>query len=167
MKQLKYASATNKILCVLWMTIIVIFSGLVQSEIFASDGEPNEPAAIHQLTLSESLEAGERIFNHYCMPCHQSNGEGIRDVFPPLAKSDYLMEDVDRAIGIIINGLSGPITVNGKEYNSVMIPRPINDEEIANVMNFVLNSWGNSYPKQLTPADVGKIRASRPKAQNK
>ena len=66
-------------------------------------------------------------------------------MFPPLAKSDYLNADKVRAIGAVLNGLSGPVTVNGAAYDSVMPPMSqLNDDEVANILTYILNSWGNS-----------------------
>ncbi|MBK6525973.1 MAG: hypothetical protein IPG07_10755 [Crocinitomicaceae bacterium] len=67
-----------------------------------------------------------------------------KGAFPPLAKSDYLLADKNRAIKQIINGSSGEMVVNGETYNSIMPPQPVNDEEIRDVMNYILNSWGNN-----------------------
>ena len=65
-------------------------------------------------------------------------------MFPPLAKSDYLAADPKRAIDVVLHGLTGKVTVNGKEYNSVMPPMSqLNDDEVANILTYVLNSWGN------------------------
>jgi len=88
--------------------------------------------------------AGEEVYNANCVACHQSKGEGVEGVFPPLANSDYLLADKKRAIKQIINGSSGEMIVNGITYNTVMPPQPLNDEQVKNVMNFILNSWGNS-----------------------
>lgn len=88
--------------------------------------------------------SGEKVYNANCVACHQSQGEGVEGVFPPLANSDYLMADKKRAIKQIINGSSGEMIVNGITYNTVMPPQPLNDEEIKDVMNFILNSWGNN-----------------------
>ena len=80
-------------------------------------------------------------------------------MFPPLAGSDYLNADPHRAAGVIINGLAGKLTVNGKEYNSVMPPmNQLNDDEVANILTYVLNSWGNK-GGQVTTARVKEIRA--------
>ncbi|MDF3130779.1 copper-containing nitrite reductase [Kiritimatiellaeota bacterium B1221] len=120
---------------------------------------PKTNAAQKALTLDESIEAGKTTYQATCMACHQANGLGIPGVFPPLAKSDFLFEDIGRAIDIVINGKQGPITVNGKNYNQVMTPQNLTDEEISNVMNFILNSWGNEHPGQIDPAKVKQIRA--------
>jgi mono/diheme cytochrome c family protein len=87
---------------------------------------------------------GEEVFKGSCQACHQANGEGIAGAFPPLAKSDYLLADKKRAITQILKGSSGEITVNGLKYNSAMPPQLFNDEQIADVLNYVLHSWGNN-----------------------
>jgi nitrite reductase (NO-forming) len=83
----------------------------------------------------------------------------LSSVFPPLAKSDFLTADSARAIEIVLNGLSGPVTVNGATYNSVMPPMSqLNDDEIANILTYVMNSWGNSGPA-ITAKQVEGTRA--------
>jgi len=90
--------------------------------------------------------------------CHQPNGAGLPGVFPPLAKSDYLAADTKRAIDVVLNGLSGKVTVNGSEYNSVMPPMTqLNDDAVANILTYVHNSWGND-GKQVSAEEVAKVR---------
>ena len=79
------------------------------------------------------------------------------NTFPPLAKSDYLNANPTSAIEFIIKGKTGEIVVNGKKYNSVMTAQVLTDDEIANVLTFVYNSWGNS-KKEITPAMVAAVR---------
>jgi nitrite reductase (NO-forming) len=111
------------------------------------------------LTLQEQIKAGEQLFTGTCSVCHQANGAGIPGVFPPLAKSDFLAADPHRAIGIPLHGLTGKVTVNGTEYDSVMPPmNQLNDDEIANILTFVLNSWGNPGGK-ISTDDVKRVRA--------
>jgi len=82
-------------------------------------------------------------------------------VFPPLAKSDYLAkQDKDHLIGIPLHGLTGKVTVNGKEYDSVMPPMSqLTDDEVANILTYVLNSWGNP-GGQVSKEEVSKVRAT-------
>jgi nitrite reductase (NO-forming) len=118
-------------------------------------------AAAHgKLTREDQIKAGEVLFTGTCSVCHQTNGAGLEGVFPPLAKSDFLMADLKRAIGIVLNGLSGPVTVNGKAFNSVMPPMSqLNDDEIANILTYVLNSWGNPGGR-ISAKDVTEARAA-------
>lgn len=110
--------------------------------------------------LKKSMEAGKSIYEGVCLACHMNNGQGIPNVFPPLAESDYLMASVDRNIKNLIQGLQGEITVNGKKYNQVMPASGLNDEDIANVLNYVMNSWGNNAEKMVTQKKVAEVRAS-------
>jgi nitrite reductase (NO-forming) len=122
-------------------------------------------AQLQQGTLNkqQQIDAGGVLYKGTCSVCHQDNGAGLPGVFPPLAKSDYLLADKRRAIEIVLNGLSGPVTVNNQPYNSVMPPMSqLNDDEIANILAYVLNSWGNSNGT-VTAADVAKARATPPR----
>ena len=71
------------------------------------------------------------------------NGEGIESVYPPLAKSDYLMADRKRSIQQVMNGVSGEMKVNGVVYNGEMTSFGLSDEEITDVVNYIRNSFGN------------------------
>jgi nitrite reductase (NO-forming) len=116
-------------------------------------------------TKEQRVSAGGVLYKGTCSVCHQQNGEGLAGVFPPLAKSDYLMADSRRAIEVVLNGLTGPVTVNGSDFNSVMPPMSqLNDDEIANILTFVLNSWGNENG-EISSDDVAAVRAAteRPK----
>ena len=91
----------------------------------------------------ESISRGEKIYKAECISCHMANGEGIMGAFPPLAKSDYLLADTDRAIKVVLEGLSGEVVVNGQTYYGEMTPIMFTDIEVADIMNYILNSWGN------------------------
>jgi len=113
-----------------------------------------------KLSKEAQIAAGKSLYSGTCSACHQANGEGLPNVFPPLAKSDFLMADKNRSIEVVLNGISGPIKVNGKDYNSVMPPlSQLNDDEIANILTYVRNSWGNS-GDEVTVQEVAKIRES-------
>ncbi|MBL7685296.1 MAG: nitrite reductase, copper-containing [Deltaproteobacteria bacterium] len=143
-----------------------IYSGKEVDEVYLEEKAAPTPAiaeaskqmAEGKLSKEAQIEAGKALFAGTCSTCHQSNGQGVPNVFPPLAKSDYLMSDKNRAIGIILNGLSGPIKVNGGEYNSVMPPMSqLNDDEIANILTYVMNSFGNT-GEVVTRDEVKKVR---------
>ena len=110
--------------------------------------------------LKASMESGKGVYAGVCLACHMQNGEGITGVFPPLAKSDYLMKDVDRNIKSLIEGLSGEIKVNGSTYNQVMPASGLDDQDIADVLNYVMNSWGNKADEMISKKQVAKVRAS-------
>ena len=107
--------------------------------------------------IEESIADGEEIYQDFCLQCHLSNGEGVSGIFPPLANSDYLFDDIDRSIRNIKYGVSGPIIVNEREYNSVMLNNGLDDDEVADVMNYILNSWGNKSDEIITKERVAKV----------
>ena len=106
----------------------------------------------------ERIERGKIVYAQVCMACHQPEGQGILQAFPPLAAADYLNADVDRAISTVIHGLEGSITVNGQVYNSIMPQLGLDDEQVANVLTYVYNSWGNNGTEVL-PEMVKAVRA--------
>jgi len=112
-----------------------------------------------------TMDRGAKVYKGYCSSCHQANGQGLSTIYPPLAKSDWLKNTPkEKVIEAVVYGLKGPITVNGKKYNGVMNPLPTNfkDEDIAAVITYVYNSWGNP-GTVVTVADVQKVKAARGK----
>jgi len=145
-----------------------IYSGKEVDSVYLGDrSAPNlaavtqatKAAAAGKLTKDEQIKAGQQLFAGTCSVCHQANGAGVPGVFPPLAKSSLLAAEPKRPIDIVLHGLTGKVTVNAQDYNSVMPPMTqLNDDEIANILTFVLNSWGN--PGGRVEADeVAKVRA--------
>jgi nitrite reductase (NO-forming) len=112
------------------------------------------------LTKEEKIALGKNIYGSTCFACHQASGQGVPGAFPPLAKSDYLNADVNRAIDIVMRGKSGEITVNGKKYNSVMTAQMLSNREIANVLTYVYNSWDNN-GTEVTEEMVKKVREKK------
>lgn len=92
------------------------------------------------------------------MACHLSYGEGLKNVYPPLAKSDYLIKNREGSIKGIKYGQEGEIVVNGITYNGYMPSPGLDDDEVADVMNYITNSWGNKNNKMITKEDVFKIK---------
>ena len=105
-------------------------------------------------SLAQSMKRGQEVFNATCIFCHKENGQGQPGVYPPLANSDFLLKDSQRAIGIVLNGLNGEITVNGKIYNLDMpAQKQLTDQQVTDVLNYVRNSWGNK-GKAIKPVQV-------------
>jgi mono/diheme cytochrome c family protein len=107
--------------------------------------------------LKASMTRGQEVYTANCVSCHMEKGEGMEGVFPPLAKSNYLMADKKRSIVQILEGVSGPIKVNGMEYNGEMAAIDLSDQEISDVLNYVRNSFGNKGPA-VTPEEVKAAR---------
>jgi mono/diheme cytochrome c family protein len=107
----------------------------------------------------DSIKRGKEVYTANCLSCHMENGMGLEGSFPPLAKADYLMKDPKRAIGIILNGQTEELKVNGKKYSAVMPPQNyLSDEQIADVINYTCNTWGNKTKVKITPAMVKAAR---------
>ena len=103
--------------------------------------------------LKASISRGQEIYNINCIACHMEKGEGLEGVYPPLAKSDYLMADKKRSIIQILKGVTGPMKVNGVDYDGEMNAFDLSDSEVSDVLNYVRNSFGNKGVAVL-PAEV-------------
>jgi nitrite reductase (NO-forming) len=108
-------------------------------------------------TTEERIAFGRRVYVANCVACHQANGEGIPGAFPPLAGSDFLNADKNRAIGVVVNGLDGVITVSGNTFDGVMPAVRLSDDEVANVLTYVYSQWGN-LGLVVLPSEVGPVR---------
>jgi mono/diheme cytochrome c family protein len=133
------------------------FTYLVQhgGEDFSFAGDERSPQPLAPKEVS-----GQSIYQGSCMACHQANGMGVPKTFPPLVGSDWLLEDKETPIRIVLLGLQGPIEVNGERYQNSMPPfRNLRDEEIAAVLTHERTSWGNDAPA-ITADDVRAVRES-------
>jgi glucose/arabinose dehydrogenase/cytochrome c5 len=106
---------------------------------------------------AERLARGEKIFTEKCVLCHQAAGQGVPPVYPPLAKSDWLAQNRQRTIKVLCEGLSGPIQVAGQAYNNMMPAQILDDGQVAEVLTFVSNRWGN----HLDAFTAGEVAAAR------
>ncbi len=140
-----------------------IYSGKMTDEVYLPEGSSmrNTQAAQAQAPVAknkaERIKAGEGIYNTNCAACHQTSGVGVPKAFPPLAKSDYLKGAKPAAIKAVTGGLQGKLVVNGEEYNGVMPSWNLNDEEVANVLTYIYNSWDNG-GDEVTPEEVKQHR---------
>lgn len=107
--------------------------------------------------LKESMERGKAIYTAKCIACHMEAGEGTDGYYPPLAKSDYLMADKKRSIEQVLYGASGPMQVNGYDYEEKMPGFDFTDEQVSDVLNYVRNTFGNK-GDALTPEEVKSAR---------
>jgi mono/diheme cytochrome c family protein len=107
--------------------------------------------------LKASAERGKEIYLRNCISCHMEQGEGLEGIFPPVAKSDYMLADKKRAIQQTLYGVTGEMTVNGKSYNGEMNAFDLTDEQTSDLMNYIFNSFENK-GGVITPADVKAAR---------
>jgi nitrite reductase (NO-forming) len=120
-------------------------------------------SSTHDVSQSDNAQEdskfaqGKAIYDRSCVLCHQESGLGLEGLYPPLAKSDYLLKDKERLVHNILFGVEGEITVNGNQYDGIMPPQVLSDEEIVAVSNYVLNAWGNA-GGEVTLATVEKVK---------
>lgn len=143
-----------------------IYSGKIRDELYhpgiADASEEQDSIAVEpakpEPSLADRFKEGNALFQLNCAACHQPTGLGVPGAFPPLAKSDYLMNRPDMGIGVLLQGISNePITVNGTHYQGVMPKLSLSDDQIASILTYVRNSWGNKSPA-VKEKDVKKLR---------
>ncbi len=145
------------------MKLTILFSGVILTFTFfftSTDKSvkyyPLLDVSSAQDSLKESMERGKEVYENFCTQCHLPTGEGVPGVYPPLAQADYLKKR-SAAIYAVKFGLKGAITVNGQTYNSLMPPPGLYDNEVADVMNYILNTWGNKSEKMVTEKEVSAV----------
>lgn len=142
---------------------ILVVAGLLSCK---SNSEKNEEeytplentVAQIQDQKSESYQRGKEIYMDFCIACHLPNGKGIPGTFPPLDGSNWLTEKRIESIHAVKFGLKGPISVNGKEYDNIMVSQGLTDQEVADVMNYINNSWSNAVKKPVTVEEVAAVK---------
>ena len=144
---------------------LLVYSGKQDDRIYQFEGGAIQsiaatgPAALPAQNKEERIARGKVLYTSTCMACHQPEGQGIPKAFPPLAKSDYLNADVNRAISTVLHGLQGKVTVNGETYESIMPQLGLNDEQVANVLTYIYSQWSNS-GVEVQPDQVKVVRST-------
>lgn len=111
---------------------------------------------------AKSIAAGKQIYSQYCLSCHQADGGGVQNMNPPLIKTSYVLGDKTRLTKVLLNGLQD-VDIDGEPYNNVMPSHDfLNDQQIADVLTFVRNSFGNK-ASAITAAEVKAVRATNKK----
>ena len=113
-----------------------------------------------QQNSENSYERGQLIFTDFCVRCHLPDGTGEYGLIPPLANADFL-QNIQATVHSIKYGIHGPITVNGVQYNNTMTPMGLENDEIADVTNYILNSWGNTTDVIVTEAYVQGVNETK------
>ncbi|NQV86598.1 MAG: cytochrome c, partial [Woeseiaceae bacterium] len=134
------------------IALLVAVSGLTIgacSKEAATESAATNDTTVHTAEVSaagkdELIAKGEAVYLANCAACHQPTGRGLTGAFPPLAGSDFLRGDRKAVMSAALFGLTGPITVNGVEYNGVMPSLGhLTDADLAAALSYVFNSWGN------------------------
>jgi mono/diheme cytochrome c family protein len=126
---------------------------------------PNPPPKTATPAAAQSAKVdGASVFKDQCVACHQANAQGVAGQFPPLANNPDLFLSRDYPVRVVLFGLSGTVTVEGKTFESTMPPLEfLSDEQIAAVVNYVRDNFGNAAlkPKDMTPIDAAAVATLR------
>jgi len=110
-----------------------------------------------------NISEGQLIYNKYCMACHQSDGKGASGRFPPLNKTDWVIGNKERLVHLMLNGMQGPIEINGENYNGIMPQHSfLKDNEIAQILTYIRTHFGNT-SSSISTEEVAKYRKTNSK----
>ena len=108
-----------------------------------SSSEENRPQK--KTYLMRNYLAGKHLYRLNCENCHKVNGKGQGRLYPPIAQSDYFLENPTRTICLIKNGVKGKILVNKEDYDITMLGfSELGNQQIADLMTYIGNAWGNN-----------------------
>ncbi|MFK7846465.1 MAG: cytochrome c [Rhodothermales bacterium] len=140
--------------------VVLLLLSFVSTAFVFETKQPVHPESGAAVAEADLVLDGEEIYMTRCLSCHMAEGQGVPGVFPPLASSEYVAGDKGRVIRMILNGLSGEITVNGVTYNGMMPPWGgfLNDQQVAEVLTYVRSSFGNE-ADAVTEQEVARVRA--------
>jgi len=132
----------------------------------SASGASGSTAAPKEVGATVDIEAGKAQYMAICVACHQPTGLGLFPVFPPLVNSEYVKGSAERLVAIILNGVMGPITVDGKPYNNMMPAQGavLTDTKISQVASYVRSAFGEG-ASRVTVEQVAEARkkyGSRP-----
>ena len=131
---------------------------------------PSAPAAAAPAVVADgfdlaaSIGRGKAIYAVTCIVCHQANGNGLPPVFPPFNGSEFVTGDQRRLVAITLKGATGELTVKGTKFNGVLLavdmqfPQLKDEAKLADVLNYISNSWDNKVGKPITPEFIKKVR---------
>ena len=138
------------------MKKVIVLSWVVVSVVLMS---------FYQSSLDKAvMQRGKKVYDTYCLTCHQADGAGVPRMNPPLVKTTYVTGDKKRLINIILKGFNESVELNGDYYDNPIPPQPqLNDQQIADVLTYVRNSFGN----KASVITVAEVKAERAKLKKK
>jgi len=125
-----------------------------------SKAQAKKPAPARSSSIAASITRGKAVYTNTCLPCHMADGGGVPKMNPPLTATTYVLGDKTKLIGIVLNGFSEDVEINGQYYTNTMPPQAhLADDQIADVLTYVRNSFGNK-ADAVTVAEVKAVRAA-------
>ncbi|MFO0831040.1 MAG: cytochrome c [Phycisphaerales bacterium] len=152
-----------------FVVVSVVAAIVVFNLIRAVRSRPVEPIArdpgsvapsnqLREVQASPQYARGQKLFQGVCTLCHMEQGEGQPGMVPPLHGAPIATGDGGAFVRILLHGMEGPVEVKGTRYEGIMPPATFSsDEDLAAVMTFVRNSWGNA-AGPVSPEDVAKVK---------
>lgn len=142
---------------------LLVAAGIGAAVAVIGTGNPVSAAsgpAVHVIAPARAGAPPTNKYGEVCAACHQPTGQGIENVFPPLAGSEWITGPAIVPIAIVLHGLEGEITVKGKTYNSAMMAwgTVLSDEDLAATLTYARSQWGNR-ASPVTTAQVAAVRA--------
>lgn len=144
---------------------LTLVLGISTSLLFAQAKKPVKKTVAKPVAagLTSSIASGNKLFTVYCVSCHQADGGGVQNLNPPLIKTKYVLGDKVKLAGIVLNGFSDNVEIDGNTYSNTMPAlNVLKDKEIADILTYVRNSFGNK-ASAVTITDVKKARAAMKK----
>lgn len=128
-------------------------------------GMKNDPVSeISQLHsgVQNPITNGKKVYTKYCLTCHQADGSGVPNMTPPLIQTSFVLGDKGKLINIVLSGLKN-IDIDDQTYNNAMpaLGSVLKDQEIADVLTYVRNSFGNKAPA----VTLAEVKAARNKSK--
>ena len=121
--------------------------------------------SFNQTAPQTSIKNGQAVYETYCISCHMEDGNVVPSAFPSLVKTGNLT-DKNRLVKIVLQGMRGPIMVKGEKYDAEMANIAISDQEVADVINYIRNTWGNKAPlmnvNEVTLAKKAVVKGYQP-----
>ena len=116
-------------------------------------------------TPNASIQNGKKVYETYCISCHMENGMGVEGAFPSLVKTGNL-SDKNRLVKIILLGMRGPLIIKGTSFDGEMAGIEMTDKEVADVINYIRNTWGNKAPlvqvSEIPAAKIAVVKGYQP-----
>jgi mono/diheme cytochrome c family protein len=122
-------------------------------------------APVAQTPIQASIARGKQVYLQVCLACHQVDAGGVQGMTPTLVKTTYVLGPKTPLIKIVLNGMTGAVTINGDDFHNVMAPHSdLTDQQIADVLTYVRNNFGNK-ASAVTVAQVKAVRAANKPAK--
>lgn len=136
-----------------------VLAGLALAVLLAGcgDGDTSDAGSSSE---AQRIAQGRQVYQQQCLTCHQADGQGLGGIYPTLRQTRWSEGDKGRLIRLVLHGMDGPVEVKGQTYDTLMQPLSyLTDEEIAAVLTFVRQNFGND-ASSVTPEEVAAVRSA-------